>query len=242
MSSENKNDNVKKTVANEPVTEPNLVTLKQVDNKNNFTYAILQETNGEEYESWLYFIKYQGNEDALADLKRQLEMVDWSMDDDLSCFDLETDYLVSEQTAKEMTKVDLNHCSFHRKFDGKLNKINLGFKNGQSDSKKIKKAFKVLGYGKIENFIDQEDIDPEDLNDSDCSDSNSDSNSDCSSDSNSESSSESESEIVETKHGKQDIHKNKKGIIPTISTKIEIPRFAKAKESKAKAEKVKNKK
>ena len=31
-------------------------------------YAILQETSGEESESWLYFIRYQGNEEALAHL------------------------------------------------------------------------------------------------------------------------------------------------------------------------------
>ena len=127
------------------------------------TYAILQETSGEESESWLYFIKYQGNEDALSHLEKQLEKVDWYIVDDLSTFDLETNFLVCERTAKEMTKVDLNYYSFHRKFDGKLKNIDLGFKDHHSNEKKMSKAFNVLGYGKIEDFIDQEDIDPEDI-------------------------------------------------------------------------------
>lgn len=186
-----------------------------------YTYAILQESNAEEYESWLYFIRYQGNEDALNHLQRQLQSVDWNMDDDLSCFDLELDYLVSENTAREMTKIDLNHYSFHRKFDGTLKQIDLGFKKGSSDSKKIKKAFKVLGYGRIEEFVDKEDVDPSDLvSDSDSDENDSDS-----------SSSSSESEKEESKH--------KKGSMPKPSNRIEVPRFAKAKESKAKATKTK---
>lgn len=230
MNSESKNEKT------ENQGELNLKEVKSNQHQphpEKFTYAVLQETNGEEYESWLYFIRYQGNESELAHIKRQLETVDWTMDDDLSCFDLETDYLVSEQTAKEMTKVDLNHCSFHRKFDGKLKRVDLGFKSGQSDSKKIRKAFKVLGYGKIENFIDREDIDPEDLNnesESGSETSSSEDNSLCESNDDSDSSvssSEHETEEVETKKGKQNITLPK-------SSKIEIPRIAKAKQTNAK--------
>lgn len=225
MNSESKNEKT------ENQGELNLKEVKSNQHQEKFTYAVLQETNGEEYESWLYFIRYQGNESELAHIKRQLETVDWTMDDDLSCFDLETDYLVSEQTAKEMTKVDLNHCSFHRKFDGKLKRVDLGFKSGQSDSKKIRKAFKVLGYGKIENFIDREDIDPEDLNNESESGSETSSSEDNSlsdeSNEDSVSSSEHETEEVETKKGKQNITLPK-------SSKIEIPRIAKAKQTNAK--------
>ena len=142
----------------QPVEQPKILDTKEIR-----TYAILQETSGEESESWLYFIKYQGNEEALLDLGKQLEKIDWYIVDDLSTFDLETDFLVCEKTAKEMTKVDLNHCSFHRKFDGKLKKINLGLKDSYSNEKKMSKVFDVLGYGSIEDFIDQEDIDPEDI-------------------------------------------------------------------------------
>jgi hypothetical protein len=128
-----------------------------------YTYAILQETSGEEYETWLYFIRYQGNEEALAHLQKQLEEVEWYIIDDLSTFDLELNYLVSELTAKEMTKVDLNSTSFHRKFDGKLAMINLGFSPRDRNKKKIVKAYRALSYGRISKYIDEEDLDPEDL-------------------------------------------------------------------------------
>jgi hypothetical protein len=183
------------------------------------TYAILQETSGEESESWYTFIKYQGNEEALAHLSKQLEEVEWYILDDLSTFDLETEFLVSETTAREMTKVDLNHYSFHRKFDGKLQKVDLGFKESHSNEKKIQKAFNVLGYGKIEDFVDEEDIDPADL--VSCSESES-----SSSESLSSSSSSEEEKSVEEKS-------KKSGKMPSVVTKkppkVEIPRFAKAK-------------
>jgi hypothetical protein len=198
-------------------------TTPQPSNDNR-TYAILQETSGEESESWLYFIKHQGNEEALVHLNKQLQKIDWYIVDDLSTFDLEIDYLVSERTAKEMSKVDLNHYSFHRKFDGKLKKIDLGIKDHHSNEKKMSKVFDVLGYGKIEDYIDEEDIDPEDIN----SESNSDeSDSVSDSDSNSESESENESKREEETKSK------KKGKLPDVVSKkppkIEIPRFAKAK-------------
>ena len=121
------------------------------------------ETNEEESESWYYFIRKDGNEENLEYLQKQLEKVDWYVYNGLSTFDLELNYPVSAQTAKEMTKVDLNHKSFHRKFDGELKKIDLGFKAGSKNKKKMKQAFDVLGYGRIEDYIDQEDVDQEDL-------------------------------------------------------------------------------
>ena len=125
-------------------------------------YATLMETSGEEQESWYYFIKVDGNEEALKNLQDQLEKVDWYILDDLSTFDLDLDYYVSANTAKEMTKLELNHCSFHRKFDGKLKNIDFDFKKKDGKETKICKVFDVLGYGQIEEFIDDEDID-EDL-------------------------------------------------------------------------------
>lgn len=126
-------------------------------------YATLMETSGEEQESWYYFIKVDGNEGFLKHLQEQLEQVDWYIIDDLSTFDLDLDYYLSAATAKEMTKLELNHCSFHRKFDGKLNKIDFDFKKKDGNETKICKVFDILGYGKIEDYIDDEDIDEEDL-------------------------------------------------------------------------------
>ena len=125
-------------------------------------YAVLMETNGKEFESWLYFIKYNGNEDALKYLAKQLESIEFYILDELSTFDIDLEHLISERTAKEMTKVELNSVMYHRKFDGKLKKIDLGLSKRDSNDKKILKTFKLLGVGKIDDFIDDEDIDPED--------------------------------------------------------------------------------
>ena len=144
----------------------------------NGEYVALMETNGKECESWYYFIKYEGNEKALKQLESQLNKVEWYVVDDLSVFDLDLDHFVSASTAKEMTKLELNAYSFHRKFDGKLREIDLGFKRKDKNEKKICKAFDQLGYGQIEDYIDDEDIDDEDLTDDEsCTDSESDSQS-----------------------------------------------------------------
>jgi hypothetical protein len=164
-------------------------------------YAVLMETNGEEFESWYYFIRVEGNEDNLRYLQDQLEQVDWYLLDDYSTFDLDLDHYVSAITAKEMTKVELNHCSFHRKFDGKLQKIDLGFEKKDKNKKKIKKTFEILGYGLIENFIDDEDIDPEDL----VSVSDSDEDTDDESVSSSDDSSDEEDDRRRDRRGKRDI-------------------------------------
>jgi hypothetical protein len=114
-------------------------------------------------ESWYYFIRVEGNEENLKHLQEQLEDVDWYILDEYSTFDLDLEHYVSAQTAKEMSKVDLNHSSFHRKFDGELQKIDFGFSKKDKNKRKIKKVNDILGYGSIEDFIDDEDIDPEDL-------------------------------------------------------------------------------
>lgn len=130
-------------------------------------YAILMETNGKEFESWYYFIKYDGNEENLKHLQTQFDDVQFFILDELSTFDLDLDHLVSERTAKEMTKVEVNSFMYNRKFDGVLEKINFKFHRKDSNRKKIIKVFETLGIGKIEDFIDKEDIDEEDLADPD---------------------------------------------------------------------------
>lgn len=126
-------------------------------------YAILMETSEENYESWYTFIRVKGNEKNLRLLNKQLNEVDWHIVDGISTFDLEMDYLVSAKTAKEMTKVDLNPTFFHRKFDGVLEKITFGFKKKDSNERKMERVYDVLGDGAIADFIDDEDIDEEDL-------------------------------------------------------------------------------
>lgn len=126
-------------------------------------YVVLQEFNDQECEAWLYFIRRNGNEDNLNHLQQQLEKIDWYVMDSLSAFDLDLEHNVSAKTAKEMTKIELNAYTFHRKFDGKLQKIDFHFSRKDSNETKMCKVFDVLGYGQIENFIDDEDIDDEDM-------------------------------------------------------------------------------
>lgn len=190
-------------------------------------YAILQETSGEECESWYYFLKYKGNEEALEHLNKQLESVEWYIIDDLSTFDLEIKNLVHEQTAKEMCNVDLNHYSFHRKFDGKLKKINLGFKDHYNNEKKMTKAFDVLGYGQIEDYIDKEDVDPTLLVTRSESDSDN-------PESSLSSTSTDDEDVKSSESSKSSKPAKKQGKIPTAiasdsSRKHKLPGFAKAK-------------
>ena len=170
------------------------------------------ETNGEECESWYYCLRYQGNEDNLKHLQKQLETVEWFILDDLSTFDLDLDHLISEKTAKELTKLELNHISFHRKFDGKLDKIDLGLRDKYNNEKKMTKVFDILSYGQIEDFIDREDIDEEDLTDTPLSDSETESHNESSG-----KCSESDNETITPK----------KKQIPKLLQ--DIPRFAKDK-------------
>jgi hypothetical protein len=141
------------------------------DKRTTGKYAILMETNDEEFEQWYYFIKVEGNEENLEYLHKQLKKIDWEIMEDLSAFELDMDYFVSAQTAKEMSKVSLNYYSDHRKFDGKLKKIDFDFRKKDGNETKICKVFDTVGYGKIEDYISDEDVDEEDL----CSDSDSDS-------------------------------------------------------------------
>jgi len=122
------------------------------------SYVVLQETNGEHNESWLYFIKYQGNEQALKDLKSVFDEIEWELYEDASVFDIDLENFVSENTAKEMTKLELNYFSYHRKFDGTMKNIDFNFKKSINNEKKIYKIFKYIGLGQIEDFISDEDM------------------------------------------------------------------------------------
>ena len=138
-------------------------------------YVVLAETNGEEIETWYYFFKFKENEDALNYLQKQLEKIDFYIEDDLSTFDLDLDHKFSAQTAKEMTKLEINSYQFHHKFDGKLKMIDLGLKKKHNNVKMMEKAHEKLslhsGNGDEEDWFEdsdpKEDVDPEDLCSSD---------------------------------------------------------------------------
>lgn len=129
-------------------------------------YYILVETNADEVESWYYFIRKEGNEEAIKQLKEDLDKVkEPEYIDDMSVFWIDIDKTVSAQTAKEMSKVELNSYQFHRKYDGKLKTIDFKFRTDKKEKQKriLEKIFDKLGYGKIEEYISDEDIDTDDM-------------------------------------------------------------------------------
>lgn len=136
------------------------MTTQEVKNEGPYRYAVLQECDGETTESWLYFIRYEGNEEALKKLREDLESFEWTIYDDTSAFDIDTDHLVSEQTAKEICLLELNSESYHRKFNGKMEVINFGFKSKDNDDKKMHRVCKLLRNGGIEDYVDGEEVDP----------------------------------------------------------------------------------
>jgi hypothetical protein len=115
------------------------------------------ETNGGEYESWYHFIRYEGNEDALSYLEQQFKKVEFYIIDDLSTFDIELKRLVSEETARQMCKIDLNAYMFHRKFDGKLDMIDFNFSKRDDNETMIEKVNEKIGMGEIDRYITNED-------------------------------------------------------------------------------------
>lgn len=121
------------------------------------SYVILCETSGEELEQWYYFIKYEGNEKALKYLNDQLDKVEMFVLDDLSTFDLDLENRVSETTAKEMTMIDVNSYTYHRKFDGKLQYIDFKLKKRDDNEDMMDKIHNILAFGDIDKYIDQED-------------------------------------------------------------------------------------
>tara|TARA_E500000331_G_scaffold352023_1_gene399796 strand:- start:110 stop:670 length:561 start_codon:yes stop_codon:yes gene_type:complete len=120
-------------------------------------YVILCETSGEEMEQWYYFIKVDGNEKALKYLNDQLEKVEMFVLDDLSTFELDLENNVSATTAKELTMVDINSYTYHRKFDGKLQYIDFKLKRRDDNEDMIEKIHDKLAFGDIDKFIDNED-------------------------------------------------------------------------------------
>lgn len=141
-------------------------------------YYVLTETNPDELETWYYFIRQENNEEAIQKLKETIDSVNEPCYvDDMSVFYLDTENLVSAQTAKEMSKIDVNSYQFHRKYDGilKFDKISFKLKKKDKDKRKLEKIFDKLGYGKIDDYISDEDIDTDDLGSSSESESESDS-------------------------------------------------------------------
>lgn len=136
-------------------------------------YATFIETSDEKRESWYSFIRYDGNEDNLHYLQKQLDSIEWVPIPNLSSFQLHLDPLVSGETARQMSKLKMNVIP-HRRFDGYLRKINFGFDtNTDGNVTKIGKIFDTLKYGRIASYLgsgsrnDDNDDDDNEYDDSD---------------------------------------------------------------------------
>ena len=146
----------------EESTKQDDIELKEVNSTKN-QFVILMETNGDELESWYYFIKLNGNEDVLKHLDKQLNEIEMYIEDDMSTFDLDLEHPVSEETARDMIRVELNSVTFHRKFNGKMKQVFLGMRKKDSNDRRLKKLNDILGNQQIENFCEDEEIDPENV-------------------------------------------------------------------------------
>jgi hypothetical protein len=124
-------------------------------------YAVLMETDGDKCESIYYFIRYEGNEDALKALGNELEKIkEQTIFDGVANFDLDLEHLVSDTTAFEMIILELNSKSYHRKFDGKMKVIDFKYKPGKvyDDEGRIIRIDAILGDGRIDRYVADEFI------------------------------------------------------------------------------------
>ena len=144
-------------VENTPEKSTELSELK-VSSENR--YVVLCETSDDEKESYYYFLKKNGNEKELEHLHKQLEAVGREVVEGLSTFDLDLENTVSEQTAKEMTTIEINTL-YHRKFDGKMKYVDLKLRSTDDDVDRAEKCYEVIGDQGIENYVDGEDYEVE---------------------------------------------------------------------------------
>uniref|UniRef100_A0A6C0LVY0 Uncharacterized protein n=1 Tax=viral metagenome TaxID=1070528 RepID=A0A6C0LVY0_9ZZZZ len=122
-------------------------------------YAVLMETSSVDFESWYYFVKYNGNEEELKNISTQFSKIETpTVYDDINIFDIDVVNLVNEQTASDIIMLELNSVSYHRKFDGVLKNVDFDFEEDDNDMHRLYKIFDVLGNGNIDEYISDEDI------------------------------------------------------------------------------------
>jgi len=128
---------------------------------NELKYVILSETDCDICETYMYFLKYNGNEFAINKLAEQIRDTEESeIYDDVHVFNMDTVNMVSEQTATEMCRIELNNTeSFHRKFDGVLTDIDFEINDDDDAMSTLCKIHELLSFGSISEYIDDEDLD-----------------------------------------------------------------------------------
>ena len=127
----------------------------------NNSYTTLFEISEKYAEAVYCFIKYNGNEEVIKQLKKDLSSIEWMLEEDQSAFELDVDHLVSATTASEIIKLDINCNLRNRMFVGKLESVPFGFKKHDDNERKMKKVNRLLSGTQIECYIDKEYIDLE---------------------------------------------------------------------------------
>jgi len=150
-------------IKSNPPNPPDEEMLKEENSNEEITFATLMETSGDECESWYYFLRWEGNEEVLKHLSSQLEQIEMYIEDQLSTFDLDIQHLVSDRTASEMTSLELNSVTFHRKFKGKMTAINIGLRRADSNERRLSRVNQKLGLQKIADYILDEEIHPDNI-------------------------------------------------------------------------------
>lgn len=125
-------------------------------------YATLTETDCETGETWYYFINMENNQEELKFLAEQLDTIEEMgiYDEDVNAYCLDVTNPVSAETAREMTRLHVNNVTPHRKFDGKMKKIDFKFKERHHDLKRQLKVTETIGNGRISLFVENEEVNP----------------------------------------------------------------------------------
>ena len=90
--------------------------------KVNMEFILLHEFNAKENESFIYFMQYTGNEETIASFSEFISKADYDeIGGDYVKFEIDTENLVSENTANEMIKCNFGSysCMFS-KLTGKM--------------------------------------------------------------------------------------------------------------------------
>lgn len=117
-------------------------------------YYVLVETSDEYLETAMYFIKKKGNENNMKHLCKQLDYIHtWEPIKNCSIFMHDYKNAVSETTAREMSRLQINAQLPYIIFDGILDKIDLEIEQEWSIVEQIRHVTEMLGSGKISRYI-----------------------------------------------------------------------------------------
>lgn len=115
-------------------------------------YAVLSEICNDDAENCFYFIKYEGNEAALRNLRDSLGEINWEKFENMYIFRLDMDNLVSDTTAREMS-----NTIFYNKVFNSMKMIDFNFEENDSNESNFETVIEKIGFGNIRDYLEDED-------------------------------------------------------------------------------------